>query len=142
MTCGATFFKRKRDYKPLYKSLEKRVGAEKAKHIFFLAGKELEHLMHCFPDRPKGERNHTDHYIFPRVAIYRVLKREFGDEAIKLMEDAVKMQGEKMGTLLRKFTAFPFAERLFLKIFAQMAKRMFGEKMDLRKKCMRLPLMR
>ncbi len=128
MFYGEIFYKRNRDYKPLYKSLKSTVGVEKTKHIFFLAGKELDNIMECFPNIPKGERNHTDNYIFPRIAIYRVLKKEFGDEAIKMIDDVVDIQGEKMGNLLRKFTSLPFAEKLFLRIFVLMAKNMFGEK--------------
>lgn len=128
MSYGEKFFKRNRDYKPLYKSLKNLVGIEETKHIFFLAGKELDDLMERFPNIPKGERNHTDNYIFPRVAIYRVLKKDFGDEAIKMIDNAVNIQGEKMGNLLRKFTSLPFMEKLFLRIFILMAKNMFGEK--------------
>ena len=116
------------DYKPLYNSLLIKVGQEKAIKIFDLAGKELENIMKDFPDVLKGERNHTDNYIFPRVALYRVLSNEFGKDAIGMIDEAVNIQGEKVGSILRKFTALPFMEKIFLKIFALMAKNMFGEK--------------
>ncbi|WP_394965372.1 L-2-amino-thiazoline-4-carboxylic acid hydrolase [Candidatus Allofournierella excrementigallinarum] len=127
MSWGEKFFKRNRDYKPLYRYLKKLVGTEETKRLFFRAGEELDALMKRFPDIPKGERNHTDNYIFPRVAIYRVLKRKFGDEAIKMIDDVVDVQGGKMGSFLRMFTSLPFAEKLFLRIFVVVAENMFGE---------------
>ncbi|MBQ8189152.1 MAG: hypothetical protein IJZ44_05175 [Lachnospiraceae bacterium] len=81
MSYGSYFFKKNSDYKPLYKSLQNKVGDEKAKTIFMLASEELDRIMENFPDVPKGERNHTDQYIFPRVALYRVLSNEFGENA-------------------------------------------------------------
>ena len=118
MSYGKKFFKKNKDYKPLCKSLEKQVGKEKVTEIFDLAGKELDKIMSDFPCVPEGERNHTDNYIFPRVALYRVLKKEFGDNALGMIEEAVNIQGEKMGNLLRKFTALPFMEKIFLKNFS------------------------
>ena len=80
MSYGNNFFKKNRDYKPLYKSLENQVGKEKVTEIFNSAGRELDSIMSDFPNVPKGERNHTDNYIFPRVALYRILKKEFGEK--------------------------------------------------------------
>ena len=45
-----------------------------------------------------------------------------------MIDEAINIQGEKMGNLLRKLTAFPFMEKIFLKMFESMAKNMFGEK--------------
>lgn len=128
MSYGSKFFKKSSDYKPLYRTLINEIGEEKAVKVFKFAGDELDNIMHEFPDVPKGERNHTDNYIFPRVAMYRVLKKEFGENALAMIDELVNIQGEKMGQMLRKFTSLPYMERLFLKIFASMAKNMFGEK--------------
>lgn len=128
MSYGNKFFKKNSDYKPLYKALENQVGKEKVAEIFDLAGRELDNIMSEFPNVPKGERNYTDNYIFPRVALYRILKKEFSGNAIGMIDEAINIQGEKMGNLLRKLTAFPFMEKIFLKMFESMAKNMFGEK--------------
>lgn len=45
-----------------------------------------------------------------------------------MIDEAVNIQGEKVGSILRNFTALPLMEKLFLKIFASMARNMFGEK--------------
>ncbi len=128
MLYGSNFFKKNSDYKPLFKSLESEVGKEKTVEIIDLAGKELDKIMEDFSQVPKGERNHTDNYIFPRVALYRILKNEFDGSAIRMIDEAINIQGEKMGRLLRKVTALPFMEKIFLKIFASMTKNVFGEK--------------
>lgn len=128
MSYGSRFFKRNSDYRPLRRSLEKKIGKAEATHIFEQAGAELDRIMAQFPDIPKGERSHTDQYIFPRVALYRVLHSAFGEEAMEMIDRTVNQQGEKMGALLRKFTSLPMMEWAFLKIFARMAKTMFGEK--------------
>ncbi len=128
MSYGSRFFRQNSDYRPLRRSLEDRIGKAEATRLFDQAGEELDRIMAQFPTIPKGERSHTDQYIFPRVALYRVLRNAFGDEAMKMIDRTVNQQGEKMGALLRKFTSLPLMERIFLKIFAQMAKNMFGEK--------------
>lgn len=128
MSYGTSFFKKSGDYKPLRKSISQKYSKEKASEIFDSAAAELDCIMSEFPNIPKGERNHTDNYIFPRVAVYRVLDKEFGsDEAVRMIDEMIHIQGQKMGGMLRKFTALPLMEKLFLKIFASMAKNMFGE---------------
>ena len=129
MSYGSRFFRRNSDYRPLRRSLEDKIGKAEATRIFEQAGEELDRIMAQFPDIPKGERSHTDQYIFPRAALYRVLRSAFGEEAaMEMIDRTVNEQGEKMGAMLRKFTSLPLMERVFLKIFARMAKNMFGEK--------------
>ncbi len=129
MSYGTEFFKKNRDYSHLRRSLSDRYGAEKADMIFKMAGSELDCIKDHFTDVPAGERSHTDNYIFPRAALYCVLKEEFGSsEAMAMIDEAIDIQGRKMGAMLRKFTALPLIEKVFLKIFALMAKNMFGEK--------------
>lgn len=127
MSYGSAFFKKSGDYRPLYQALQESEGKERTVVIFRRAGEELDRIIAEFPDIPKGEKNHTHKYIFPRCALYRVLKAEFGDRALGMIEDVVAVQGQKMSQMLHGFTAFPFMERLFLKIFAAMARNMFGE---------------
>lgn len=93
------------DYKSLQKQLIGEYGKEKANSIFVAAEAELNCLLQRFPDIPKGERTHTDNYILPRVALYRVLKKEFGEEAMVMIDDVIHVKGTKMGSLLRKITS-------------------------------------
>ena len=129
MSYGGRFYKKSSDYKPLGKIVAVLYGKQRANEIFRAAGEELDRLLAQFPDIPKGERNHTDGYIFPRAALYRVMSKELGaDEAMRLIDEAVHNQGIRMGKMLRNMTALPFMKGAFLRIFASMAKNMFGEK--------------
>ena len=128
MTKGTKFFKKSKDYKSLYKTLVDRYDKDTANRLFCLAGQELDLLLDRYSNCPKGERHHTDKYIFPRIALYRVLKEYVKEEAISWIEEAVREEGEKTGKLLKRLTAIPFMEKLFIKIIVSLAKNMFGEK--------------
>lgn len=112
----------------MYSLLVSKFGVEQANTIFDAANIELKKVTMEYPDIPKGERRHTNLFIFPRVAIYRVMKQHFGKDAIDLMDEVICFEGEKMGGILKRITSFPFMERLFLLLFSVMAKNMFGEK--------------
>ena len=127
-TIDKNFFKRNKNYRFLYSLLVSKFGVEQANTIFDAANIELKRVTMEYPDIPKGERRHTNLFIFPRVAIYRVLKQHYGKDAIDLMDEVICFEGEKMGGILKRITSFPFMERLFLLLFSVMAKNMFGEK--------------
>lgn len=127
-TIDKNFFKRNKNYRFLYSLLVSKFGVEQANTIFDAANIELKRVTMEYPDIPKGERRHTNLFIFPRVAIYRVMKQHFGKDAIDLMDEVICFEGEKMGGILKRITSFPFMERLFLLLFSVMAKNMFGEK--------------
>ena len=127
-TIDKNFFKRNKNYRFLYSLLVSKFGVEQANTIFDAANIELKKVTMEYPDIPKGERRHTNLFIFPRVAIYRVMKQYFGKDAIDLMDEVICFEGEKMGGILKRITSFPFMERLFLLLFSVMAKNMFGEK--------------
>lgn len=127
-TIDKNFFKRNKNYRFLYSLLVSKFGVEQANTIFDAANIELIRVTMEYPDIPKGERRHTNLFIFPRVAIYRVMKQHFGKDAIDLMDEVICFEGEKMGGILKRITSFPFMERLFLLLFSVMAKNMFGEK--------------
>ena len=107
MTYGEKFFRKNSDYKPLFKLLAKEYGAEKGKYIRQSAGNELDSIISQFPDMSEGERQHTDKFIFPRIALYRVLQAEVGDKELKYIEDTVTIQGKRMGKLLRGISCLP-----------------------------------
>ena len=127
-TIDKDFFKRNKNYRFLYSLLVSKFGVEQANTIFDAANIELKRVTMEYPDIPKGERRHANLFIFPRVAIYRVMKQHFGKDAIDLMDEVICFEGEKMGGILKRITSFPFMERLFLLLFSVMAKNMFGEK--------------
>jgi len=131
MSSATRFYWKNRDYKPLFNILKNSVGKKRADDIFILAGIEFDHIKLDFSVIPAGERKHTDNYIFPRVALYRLLCTEFDkDAALLMIDDVVRAQGEKAARILRAFSKLPFMERLFLRIFLRwqitcLEKRMF-----------------
>ena len=81
----------------MYSLLVSKFGVEQANTIFDAANIELKKVTMEYPDIPKGERRHTNLFIFPRVAIYRVMKQHFGKDAIELMDEDICFEGETMG---------------------------------------------
>ena len=88
-TIDKNFFKRNKNYRFLYSLLVSKFGVEQANTIFDAANIELKRVTMEYPDIPKGERRHTNLFIFPRVAIYRVMKQHFGKDAIDLMDEVM-----------------------------------------------------
>lgn len=128
MSSKTTFFQKDQSYKTLHKILSDRYGAETTTAIFTFAASELTKLLSEYPDIPKGEQKHTHPYIFPRVAMFRAMKRELGDAAIPVMDELILMEGTKVGNLMKRITALPLMEKVFLKAFSVVAKKQFGEK--------------
>ncbi len=122
------FFKIDKSYKTLYNMIAERYSIAKAEKIFKEAEDELEKLYVKFANVPKGERDHTHRYIFPRAAIYRAMKEEMNSDAMPLIDKLIYSEGKKAGEMMRKITALPFMKSVFLRIFSFAAKEQFGEK--------------
>lgn len=114
-------------YKVLYRKLINECGKDKTKAVYSDAEKKLSDLYKKYADIPKGEKAHTDKYIFPRIAMFRAMETELGNRAMEIMEDLIREEGQMAGGMMRKITALPLMERVFLKIFRSMAKNQFGE---------------
>ena len=128
MSYGNDFYNKSKLYRPLFQTLVDKIGEDEAVELVRQAGEELDRIDCSFPDITKGERFHTHGNIFPRIALYKVLKARFGDSAMEMLEQILKLQGERVGGMYRKLTALPFMKSLFLVIFSSMARKMFGEK--------------
>ncbi len=114
-------------YKVLYRMIKTRFSRECADKVFSTARTELAGLYRQYAYLPKGDRAHTDRYIFPRIAALRAMQSCIGDEAMPLMDELIRSEGSKAGSLMGRITAFPLMKGLFLRIFAKMAKSQFGE---------------
>lgn len=110
----------------LKKRMVAKYGKRKAKQIWRRAGKCLEYLWEKYEDISEGEKRHTHGSIFPRIAMYYVLKKEYPQEAMKILDSAVEYTGKCAGKLIGAVTAIPFMPSLFLRIFAYMTNKMFG----------------
>ncbi len=75
----------------------------------------------------KKEKVHTERMIFPRAAIYlQMIKYIPREEAIALIENAVKIGVEPDRKRLHAATKIPFIRPLFFKIFHKMVGTMFN----------------
>lgn len=117
--------KKSNDYKLLYQMISKRYSKETSDKIFDEAQKLLEDILSS-TTVTKEEKKHTHPYIFPRVALYKAMKKELNQEAIKLMDEIISIKGGQMSQMLHNITAIPMMEYIFLKIFRIMAKVQFG----------------
>ena len=83
----------------------------------------------------KKERLHTEHMIFPRVAFYlQMIKYMSSEEAIRLIEESVKIGVEPDRKRLHTVTKIPFIRPVFFKIFPKLIDTMFNEEVDFKTK--------
>ncbi len=117
------------DYRSMFRTIADTHGTGITKSIRRDAQHRLDLLTAAYPDIPKGERRHVYGYIFPRIAVYRAAEQQLGPETTsRLLADTIDQQGRKAGSMLRRLTALPLMKGLFMRIFASMAKSMFGER--------------
>ena len=109
----------------LKKALRQRCGAETAARIWDAAGEELAALGAL--EIPEAERFHVQGTILPRVAMHRALMRYVPQDAVALMDETVARAGRQMSGMLGAIVRLPGMRSGFLRIFAWMARRMFGE---------------
>lgn len=77
---------------------------------------------------PKKERLHTEQMIFPRAAFYLQMLRYLPqEEALRLIEEAVKIGVEPDRKRLHAVTKLPFLRPLFFQIFPKLIDTMFNE---------------
>lgn len=134
MKNGVEFLCKNKKYLFVKSQIEMRFGTEKTEKIWASASKELDKLMEEFKDIPSNEHSHTDERIFPRIAVYRALKAEVGDEAMPVLDEIISVIGKNMGKKFGKFTSLPGMNRFFVWIFGAMCKKAFGEKQGFRHK--------
>ena len=77
---------------------------------------------------PKKEQLHTEQMIFPRAAFYLQMLRYLPqEEALRLIEEAVKIGVEPDRKRLHAVTKLPFLRPLFFQIFPKLIDTMFNE---------------
>ena len=87
----------------------------------------LDEIMKQHAGIPKGERFHTDNFIFPSAAIYLTLKEAVGEEtAYSVIENAAIKGSTETGRKLANLMILPGMKSLFIRIWDPMTKKMFG----------------
>lgn len=109
----------------LKKTLRRRCGREAAEAVWRRANEELRRLNEL--PIPPQERFHVRGTILPRAAMYRALQEHVPEDAVSLLDETVAHAGRQMSRLLGGLVRLPGMRGAFLRIFAWMARRMFGE---------------
>ncbi len=107
--------------------LRKKIGKQQTDILVHDAVTLCNELCDKYKGLPKKEKMHTEQMIFPRAAIYlqmiQYLPRE---EAIRLLEEAVRIGVEPDRKRLHMATKLPFIQPLFFKIFPKLIGTMFN----------------
>ena len=123
------FFNKNSSYQVLKDILKSKCDDKTVELVWEKAGENLEQLAQKYSDIAKEEYAHVYNKILPRVAMYQALKEKMSEEeAMQIIDETVKILATKVGNMLNKMTAKPFMPKVFMKLFATMTTKMFGEK--------------
>ena len=107
--------------------LRKKIGGPQTEVLLNDAVNLCNEFCDKYKGLPKKEKIHTERMIFPRAAIYQQMIRYIPrEEAIALIEDAVRIGVEPDRKRLHIATKIPFIRPLFFKIFRGMIGTMFN----------------
>ena len=108
--------------------LRKKLSKEQTDVLIQDAAELCNKLYAQYQDLSKKEKLHTERMIFPRAAIYlQMIQYIPHEEAIRLIEESVRLGVEPDRKRLHAVTEFPFIRPLFFKIFHKMINTMFNE---------------
>jgi len=111
----------------LLNELRKKIGREQTDALVRDAVALCNELCEKYKGLPKKEKMHTERMIFPRAAIYlQIIKYISREEAIGLIEEAVRIGVEPDRKRLNAATRIPFIRPLFFKTFRKMIGTMFN----------------
>ena len=116
-----------KDRRTVKEELDARLPKTESDALWDRAGKRLEEIMNAYAGIPKGERTHTDRYIFPSAAIYLTVKEATdGKTAYAVIEDAAIRNSAEVGRKIAGMMKLPGMKSLFLRIWDPLTKRVFG----------------
>ena len=108
-------------------TLRKKLGEEQTDVLVNDAVRLCNELCSQYTNLPSKEKIHTERMIFPRAAIYRQMLQYIPrEEAISLIEEAVRIGVEPDRKRLHIATKIPFIRPLFFQIFRGMIGTMFN----------------
>ena len=111
----------------LLNELRRTLGKEQTDALVRDAVTLCSELCGKYKGLPPKEKMHTERMIFPRAAIYlQMIKYISREEAIGLIEEAVRIGVEPDRKRLNAATKLPFLRPLFFKIFHKMIGTMFN----------------
>ena len=108
--------------------LRKKIGTQQTDILMNDAVNLCNELCEKYKDLHKKEKIHTEQMIFPRAAFYlQMIQYIPQEEAISLLEEAVKTGVESDRKRLHAVTKIPFMRPLFLMAFHKLINTMFNE---------------
>ncbi len=124
---GKRYYEKLGGFSYLLGELRKKLGEEQTDALVNDAVKLCNELCEKYNGLSPKEKIHTERMIFPRSAIYQQMIRYIPcEEAIALIEDAVRIGVEPDRKRLHIATKIPFIRPLFFKIFRGMIGTMFN----------------
>lgn len=124
---GKRYYEKLGGFSYLLGELRKKLGEEQTDALVNDAVKLCNELCEKYNGLFPKEKIHTERMIFPRAAIYQQMIRYIPrEEAIALIEDAVRRGVEPDRKRLHIATKIPFIRPLFFKIFRGMIGTMFN----------------
>lgn len=124
---GKRYYEKLGGFSYLLGELRKKLGEEQTDALVNDAVKLCNELFEKYNGLFPKEKIHTERMIFPRAAIYQQMIRYIPrEEAIALIEDAVRRGVEPDRKRLHIATKIPFIRPLFFKIFRGMIGTMFN----------------
>ena len=107
--------------------MERELGAAQSDALWQAATKKLDVILREHAALSKGERTHTDGYIFPSAAIYLTAKEVVGQQtAYRVVENAAIQRTTGMARKLARLMKLPGMPGLFIKVWDPLTRKMFG----------------
>lgn len=121
------YYKKIGGFSYLLDEVSKRLGKERTDALVADAVSLCNELCNEYRELSKKEKIHTERMIFPRAAIYlQMIKYMTKEEALTLIEEAVRIGVEPDRRRLHNLTKISFVRPLFFKVFHKMIGTMFN----------------
>ncbi|MBP3893438.1 MAG: L-2-amino-thiazoline-4-carboxylic acid hydrolase [Atopobiaceae bacterium] len=115
-------------FDPLIATLSDRLGTDNTAALWMRAEQRLDGLLKTTDELSKEEKAHVEGYIMPTFALYREMSEEMGrDEALALLMDFAHTNALVNRRFFERMVSIPGGKGLFLRGFAIMQPRAFGE---------------
>lgn len=124
MTYGEKILKRKAFIKA---EMDRQLAEAESDRIWKAAAVRLDAILEHYRSIPKGQRMHTDNFIFPAAAVYLTLKESAdAQKAYDIIEQAAIANCAEMNRRLVKMMKLPGMPSLFIHAWGPVSRKMFG----------------
>lgn len=114
-------------FRNIKKELVKKYGISVTEQIWQKAGTNLEELSRQYEHLPKAVKLHTDGNMFRNAAVYMAIKEYDPEDALNILDEGVKKEGDRVAKLLSILLHIPGLKVVMLRVFSRMLTSFFGE---------------